>query len=158
MKPLTLAVVAMAVMSGSAVLAFAQSDPWVGTWKLNVAKSTFDPGPKPSSGTVKLEPQQGGFRSAFDIVDAKGQPNHFGGSEVLDGKDRPTQGANAKPNQTHSFKRIDRGWERTVKENGKAIFTARWVVSADGKTLTVTQKGKNGQGQTVSNVIVHDKQ
>ena len=35
--------------------AFAQSDPQVGIWKLNLAKSTVQPGPGPKSATTKIE-------------------------------------------------------------------------------------------------------
>jgi hypothetical protein len=34
----------------------------------------------------------------------------------------------------------------------------RVVISKDGKTMTLTQKGKNRNGQDVSNAIVYDKQ
>lgn len=158
MKLLKLAVVAMALVSGSAVLAFGQSaEPWLGTWKVNLAKSTYNPGPKPTTAqTAKLEAVQGGFKATFDGVDAKGQPRINRPPAILDGKDYPNPG---QPNSTHSFTRIDsRSYERSVREDGKVTFTARWVASADGKTLTVTQKGKNPQVQTVSNVIVYDKQ
>ncbi len=37
------------------------SDPRIGTWKLNVTKSKYSPGPAPQSLTVKVEPSgQGG--------------------------------------------------------------------------------------------------
>jgi hypothetical protein len=36
--------------------------------------------------------------------------------------------------------------------------TLKRVVSADGKTMNVTVKGKNAQGQEVSNVVVFEKQ
>jgi hypothetical protein len=36
--------------------------------------------------------------------------------------------------------------------------TIRRVVSADGKTMDVTVKGKNAQGQEMSHVIVFEKQ
>ena len=34
----------------------------------------------------------------------------------------------------------------------------RWDVSADGKTLTVTQTGTNAKGETVNSTGVHEKQ
>ncbi len=42
-----LAVCVMVLAAGS--LALAQSNPFVGTWKLNMAASKFDPGPPPQS-------------------------------------------------------------------------------------------------------------
>lgn len=44
------------------------------------------------------------------------------------------------------------------KVDGKPTVTTRVMVSADGKTMTATQTGKNAQGQSVNNVIVLDKQ
>src|SRR5262249_7156109 len=53
------------------------ADPWVGTWKVNLAKSTYSPGPKPqTAGTVKIEAVQDGFKTTIDGVNAQGQPTH----------------------------------------------------------------------------------
>ena len=74
-----------------------------------------------------------------------------------DGKDYPLAGV---PNaDTVSLKRIDaRTTERTDKKDGKVVQTLARVVSQDGKTMTVTSKGTNAQGQTVNNVAVWEKQ
>jgi hypothetical protein len=42
--------------------------------------------------------------------------------------------------------------------NGKGTITAKAVVSADGKTRTVTQVGTNAQGQALSITSVYEKQ
>jgi hypothetical protein len=40
------------------------ADPWIGTWKVNLEKSTYSPGPKPTSvTTIKLEPSAEGMKS-----------------------------------------------------------------------------------------------
>ena len=41
---------------------------------------------------------------------------------------------------------------------GKATVSATVTVSKDGKTLTVTQTGKDPSGAAVSSVAVYDKQ
>ena len=42
------------------------SDPWIGTWKVNLEKSTYSPGPKPTSAaTVKIEPSADGIKTTF---------------------------------------------------------------------------------------------
>jgi hypothetical protein len=41
---------------------------------------------------------------------------------------------------------------------GKVTTTSRVVVSADGKTRTITTTGTDTQGRTVNNVTVWDKQ
>lgn len=48
--------------------------------------------------------------------------------------------------------------ERANKKGDKVVATSTWVVSEDGKTMTVTTKGTNAQGQAMSNVTVWDKQ
>jgi hypothetical protein len=56
-------------------------------------------------------------------------------------------------------KRInERSYEAVFSVNGKVTFTARMVVSLDGKTRTNTQTGANPQGQTIHNVQVYDRQ
>jgi hypothetical protein len=58
-----------------------------------------------------------------------------------------------------SLKRIDaRTTVHTDKKDGKVVLTLTRVVSQDGKTMTVTTKGTNPQGQTVDNVAVWEKQ
>ena len=44
------------------------------------------------------------------------------------------------------------------KVDGKPGVTTKATVSADGKTMTAMQTGKNAQGQSLKNVIVLDKQ
>ena len=135
------------------------SDPWIGTWKVNLAKSTYSPGPKPTvPGVVKIESAPGGIKTTIDGVNAEGQKTHTETVAAFDGKDNPVKGA-ASPNQTSALKRIDaRSFENQAKVGGKPTVTTRVAISADGKTLTATQNGTNPQGQTVKNVIVADKQ
>jgi hypothetical protein len=60
---------------------------------------------------------------------------------------------------TISMKRIDANTtERTYKKAVKVTSTSRRVVSRDGKTLTLTNKGTDAQGKPTSSVAVYDKQ
>lgn len=45
-----------------------------------------------------------------------------------------------------------------LMKSGKTVGSGTSVVSADGKTLTLTSKGTDARGQTVSSVAVYDKQ
>ena len=75
----------------------------------------------------------------------------------FDGKDYPLTGSPFA--DTVSLKRIDpRTTERIDKKAGAAAQTLRRVVSQDGKTMSVTVRGKNGQGQDVNNTLVFDRQ
>jgi hypothetical protein len=149
-----------ATLAATATTVAQSSDPWVGTWKVNLAKSTYSPGPRPTAPTtVKLESSPGGgLKTTVDGVDPKGQPTHTETVGMLDGKDNPVKGSPV-PNATTALKRIDgRTLEAVNKVDGKVVTTTRVVVSADGKTLTATQTGKSPQGDNINNVIVADRQ
>ena len=66
--------VAAALVLGLATMAIA-ADPFVGTWKLNVAKSKIT-GQTPKSETLKIATQNNGFKWTFDTVDAEGKATH----------------------------------------------------------------------------------
>ncbi|MFH0908259.1 MAG: hypothetical protein V1929_05820, partial [bacterium] len=52
------------------------ASPLSGSWRLNVAKSKYSPGPPPKSGTTRYEATQDGFKMASDGVNAQGQTTH----------------------------------------------------------------------------------
>lgn len=137
-------------------LAFAAEN-WVGSWKLNAAKSKYSPGPAPKSLTLKFERSQGGIKLSSDGIDAQGKATHGEYVSKFDGQDVPWTG---NPDaDTAGAKRIDdNSYENVWKKGGKATVTARAAVSADGKTLTVTQTGKDAQGRSVNITSVYDKQ
>ena len=133
------------------------ADHFLGTWKLNVAKSKYSPGPAPKSFTIKQEDWEGGLKFASDGIDAKGNPTHGEYSAKFDGKDYPMKGNPIA--DTVSPKRIDAYTvESVLKKGGKVVLNGRAVVSRDGKTLTLTETGKNAQGQEVNNIRVSEKQ
>jgi hypothetical protein len=135
-------------------------DAWVGTWKLNLAKSKYDPANlAPKSQTLKQEAVAGGgFKGTTDGVDAQGKPMHTEQASMFDGKASEIKGA-PDANTTRVYTRIDnRTYEYVQKVGGKLTTTARTVVAADGKTRTITTTGKDAQGRTIKNVAVYDRQ
>jgi hypothetical protein len=149
-----LAVCAVTVVSASLALA---GENWVGTWKVNLAKSKFSPGPEPKNVILKFEPTPAGIKLTSDIVDAEGKELKGGFTSKFDGKEVPLTGnLNA---DTGSPKRLDdNSYENVWKKAGKVTITAKAVVSADGKTLMITQKGTDAQGRAVNIMAVYDKQ
>jgi hypothetical protein len=111
------------------------ADPAIGTWKLNVEKSKYEPGPPPKSATVSYEENEGGIKRTGETVNADGQTVSFQYAAKYDGKDYPVTG---NPNADMiSLKRLnDRTVEATLKKGGKPVTTVRRVVSRDGKTMT----------------------
>jgi hypothetical protein len=145
-----LAVLALTVIASGA-------DSNVGTWKLNLAKSTYSPGPAPKSATLTIEDHNGGIKYASHGENAEGSPTNIEFTAKYDGKDNPVTGS-ADFNSI-ALKRIDaRTVESTTKKDGTVMLTSRTAVSHDGKTRTLTSKGKNAAGQDVDNVVVYDRQ
>jgi hypothetical protein len=140
-----------------ASVAHAQSDPFVGTWRLNPAKSTYSPGPTPKSITSIYEAAGKGYKVSVTNESATGK-TQYSYATNLDGKDSMVTGTN--PNgDTVTVRRIDaRTLEVVSKSGGKVTTTQRNVLAADGKTRTVTTTGTDPKGQKVNNVGVFERQ
>jgi hypothetical protein len=149
--------VVVLTLAASSVL-LAQKDAHMGTWKLNVAKSTFDPGPPFKSETRTYESTGDGYKFTGTIVAADGSTHTGGFTTTYDGKDHPEMG-DTNGADTLAVKLIDANHiDSTSKKDGKVLYTSKVVVSKDGKVMTLTSKGKNASGQSFSNVLVYDKQ
>jgi hypothetical protein len=74
-----------------------------------------------------------------------------------DGKDYSVKG---NPTiDTVSIRRInDDTHNRLYKKGGKEVLSEHAVASKDGRTGTVTQKGKDAKGQNVNNTYIFYKQ
>jgi len=138
------------------------ADPSVGTWKLNLAKSTYSPDPPPMSSTIVIEPSgDNGVKVNVETINAKGAKITISYSANYDGKEYPfnQSGPGAATNQTVVFKQIDpQPVERTNYIAGKPAGKEFWVVSKDGKVRTVTQTGTTADGKPIHNVLVQDRQ
>ena len=132
------------------------SNPNMGTWKLNEAKSKLGPG-APKNNTVVEEAVGDNVKVTVDGTDSTGKPTHNEWTGKFDGKDYPVTGD---PNSdTRSIKKVDeRTLEITVKKYGKVTVSRRIVVSADGKSRTVTTSGTDLKGNKVTSTAVYDKQ
>lgn len=135
------------------------ADNSLGTWKRNVAKTkSTPPGANPiTSMTSVREASDGGVK-----VNNKGQRKD--GTAIdssytakYDGKEYPVTDA---PWDTISIKQVDANTFTTEnkKTGGKYHTTGRSVISKDGKTMTVTNKGTDAEGKPVTNKIVYEKQ
>ena len=149
---LVAAVLALGV--GSAALAADSID---GTWKLNVAKSKFTPGPAPKSQTRTYTETADGTSLTFTGVAADGSPVSGQSTFKYDGKDYPITGS---PDfDTLSLKRLNGSTVRsTLKKGGKTLGTTVRTLSGHGKVLTLSSKGKDAKGAAFDNVAVYDKQ
>jgi hypothetical protein len=150
-------VVMIGVIFSAAIAVSAQgTDPRLGSWHLNVAKSKYSPGPAPKSQTLKIEASGKGEKVTSEIVSASGEKTVTEYTAEFDGKPHPLKGSPTADMVT--LKRIDsHTTERVDSKGGKTVMTYHRVVSKDGKTMTVSSKGTNAQGQAVDNTIVFEK-
>lgn len=129
----------------------------VGTWKLSLAKSKYQQGQAPKSTTLVYEAAGAGIKVTVDTVPATGAPIHYAYTANYDGKDNPVVG---NPNGDMAARtRVNATTTKLVtKKGGKILSNQTLVVSADGKTLTITTSGIDAKGQNIDSVAVYDKQ
>jgi hypothetical protein len=139
-------------------LAFAQDNPRYGTWKLNLEKSKFDPGPPPKSQIRTYTAVGKGQKCAVEGIDAKGNRVAWEYTANFDGKFYAETGPGS-PGEMMTIKEIDfHTSEFTGMKDGKVVNTGKAVVSSDGELLTVTTKGTDPSGHSYRNLAVFDKQ
>ena len=145
------------VASGSLL---AQGNPFVGNWKLNVAKSKFEPGPAPKSQTRTVVAEGEGAKYSFEGVRADGTSFSYSFAAKYDGKDCPITGTGAPGSaDTIAIKRVSANKvEATLKKGGKEIGKSEAEVSKDGTVSTVRSKGNTPDGKEYSIISVYEKQ
>jgi hypothetical protein len=152
------AILAVALATALPQIGFAQSDSSAGTWKLNLAKSKYSPGPPPRSSTLTYKVMGQTLTAITEGIDGQGNPTKVvHGPYAYDGKSYPVTGARAY--DAASYKIVnDSTDEITRTKTGKVVQTVAEVLSADARTLTFTTMGVNANGQQINNVAVYEKQ
>jgi hypothetical protein len=157
-RSLVSAVTCLGLSSVLIAAAFAQTDPQLGVWRLNVAKSTYSPGPTPKSATTTITAVGAGVKISVDQVLPDGTKRHWEFTSNNDGKDVPVTGNNPDADMAARTRINATTMQTVLKKAGKVTITQTSVVSSDGKTRTITTKGVNAAGQQVNNVAVYEKQ
>ena len=132
------------------------ADSQMGTWKLNESKSKLNPG-MGKNHTVIYAAEGDSVKITVDGVDSEGKATHSEWTGKFDEKDYPVTGD---PNSdTRSYKVVDdHTLAMTVKKGDKVTVEGSIVVSADGKTRTITLNGTDSKGNPFSSTGVYDKQ
>jgi hypothetical protein len=131
------------------------ADGFLGTWKLNEAKSKLAAGTAKNS-TVVYSVMGENMMVTIDGTDAAGKPTHTEWMGKFDGKDYPVTGDST--SDARSVKKIDdHTLAFTVKKGAKVLFTGTIVLSADGKSRTVTTEGTDASGKKITATAVYDK-
>jgi hypothetical protein len=153
-RSLIAAVVGIVILTGGMLVAQA-SEPLVGTWKLNAAKSK---GSTVKSGTTKIEKDGDGTKWTVEMIPAEGPAYHWSFSAKFDGKDNAGVG-NSPYGDTVAIERVDaHTFHLTSKRGGKVSATQTIVIAADGKSRTTTTKGTDAKGQPIDSVAFYEKQ
>ena len=134
-----------------------------GTWKLNIAKSKYDP---PSvalqTGTTTYTFSGNTVTATLDQVNVKGQKVHSEYTATLDGADHPFKGTidgKPSPQDAVSFKKLDaHTYHVENKMKGKVLTIRHIVVAPDGKTRTARVTGTTADGQKVNHVLLYERQ
>ena len=127
--------VLLAVLAAAVSLTAADL-PWVGQWKINLAKSNYGEWTitYASVGPGEMQWTEDGKSTKFK-TDGKDYPDPWGG--------------------TSAWKQIDASsWETVNKLKDKVLSTDVSRLSADGKTLTVVSKGTRPNGKAFENEYV----
>lgn len=146
-----------AVVAGAS-MAQTQSS-FVGTWKLNLAKSKYEGTPTPKSLTRTVTAEGSGLKYSFEGEAADGSKISYSFTTNLDGKDSAITGvgmpagADAVALSKPSAHKIS----GALKKGGARIGSASSAISTDGKTVTVNTKAKI-DGKEVKTEQVYEKQ
>jgi hypothetical protein len=147
------------VLAIAAPLALASAqgaDPVIGTWALNVAKSTYSAGGAPKSQTRTYTTAGKGYKFIAKGIDADGKATTVEFTTAADGKSVPVTGSPAY--DAIVVKRVGANTtESTLMKAGKVVSQNTRTVSKDGKKMTSTAKGTNAAGKAYTNVEVYEK-
>ena len=121
-------------------VAHAADNPWIGTWKLDPARSKL-------VGETMTYSKTPDGRMRFS--DGSTTRYDFG----LDGKDYKSWG-----NHTTSWVADgSNAWKVAVKQDGAVIYESRRELSADGRTLTIRSTGNRPDGSPANDVAVYQR-
>lgn len=146
----------LALLLPVAALLLTAANPIVGTWKMNTAKSKFNPGPAPKSVTITYEQDGEWTISKAEGVSGSGENFSRSNRYKTDGAEYPWDGPLGKG--TISIKETDGYHATSTQKVGSGVTTTRSVISKDGKTRTLTITGTDSQGKKVHNTMVFEKQ
>jgi len=132
------------------------ADPNLGTWKLNEEKSHFAAGATKNR-LVSYHTVGDMVMVTVDGVDKDGKATHNEWTGKFDGKDYAVKGDAT--SDTRAYTKVNGNTlSMAVKKDGKVTVTGTIMVSADGKTRTVTTSGMDSMGMKMDNMAVYDKQ
>ena len=147
---------ALLISAATASLCFAGDDAFMGTWKLNDAKSKI-PAATAHNNTVVYAQSGDEVTITGDGVDATGKPMHQVWTGKFDGKEYSAKGSPT--HDTRAYTKVDANTlTYTLMKDGKKLGEGKVVVAADGKSRTVTETSPGADGKPMTGTYVFDKQ
>jgi hypothetical protein len=133
------------------------SDPVIGTWKLNIEKSTFAADRTPKAITRTYTAGANGTSMTVTGVNADGSAISQSATLTYDGKDDAFTGSTIW--DTLSLKKVNGSTVKAeLKKDGKVVGHTTRTISGEGKVLTLTTAFKSSKGGTIHETAVYDKQ
>ena len=154
----TMALLGLAVATALPQAGLAQSNPLIGTWKLNLEKSKFTPGTAPRSQTATFQQDGQNIKNSNQTIDAQGNATTTVYLHIYDGQPHPTTG-NPLYDAT-AYLRLDGNTIIFSRfKGGTLVQIGTIAVSQDGKSRTNTTSGIVGpNGLADTTVSFYDKQ
>jgi len=151
------------------------SNPIIGTWKQNMEKSTYSPGPPPPKGLGAVRQYAAGVDGSVVAItfniDAQGLPSLGAISAAnYDGKEyaQHTVATLATSLGSHLAPRVERTISYTAKnpytveivqrQDGRVVARSTRTITRDGKTMTDSYDYIDDSQHRVTNVLVFEKQ
>jgi hypothetical protein len=133
------------------------ADPFVGVWKVDVAKSLYRTGTPPKSMTVTVTESGNDEDTTVAVTSADGaEISYEFKTPIKGGAGTVVKGAGF---DTVKAKRItDTSRETRFLQGAKEVRTVRISLSKDGKTMNTTVSGVDAQGKPVTANLVSEKQ
>lgn len=151
---------ALATFTITSTVAAYGADNSLGTWKLNLEKSKFTPGPVPlKSLTMVREAAADGVKVTATGERADGKSVNAAYTAKYDGSPATVSGEGA-PYDSASIKQVNANtftWDARSSTT-KYHSHGQIVVSPGGKTMTLTAKGTGQDGKPMSVTLVYEKQ
>jgi hypothetical protein len=151
---LTVALVLLAVS-----FAVAATNPFLGTWKLNEAKSHFPAAAGKNTTVTYTAAANGMITVVTDGVDGKGNPVHTEWTGEFNGKPFPVTGTGT--NGVNNRTVMAKGEQTLIMTNlngVKPVSKGSVEVSADGQSRTVDVTGTGPDGKPYKATYFYDKQ
>jgi len=154
MRQLAIRLIAvLALVSSASGVVRGQTRAWIGAWDLDLSQSRYGNQPAPKSLTMLITASLGQYRVEIFSVDASGRASRTNTMTAFDGTEAAVTGE-AVPTVRGYTGIDDRTFNIVDQVNGRVTTRSHCVVSSDGMTLTLMQKGVDQDGQAIDTIQV----